>query len=141
MHGANRLASNSLLEGVVFGARAGRAMKYCAKEPFLPGRKRPKILFPEASESALRQLAWDACGIVRDAAGLQGASHALAADAGTEHTGATLAAYDARNIHIVASLIARCALGREESRGGHYRSDFPVSREEFRVPSVVRLDE
>jgi L-aspartate oxidase len=92
------------------------------------------------TEGALRQLAWDACGIVRDAAGLQGAMQVLGADAGKEHTGAALTAYDGRSIHAVVSLIARCALAREESRGGHFRSDFPVSREEFRRPSVVRLD-
>jgi L-aspartate oxidase len=141
VHGANRLASNSLLEGLVFGSRAGRAMRYCAREPFLPGRVRPEILFPNATESELRQLAWDACGIVRDAAGLQGAVRTLAADPGDPRPGASLAAYDVRSIHAVAALIARCALAREESRGGHYRSDYPVSRDEFRKASVVRLDE
>ncbi len=142
VHGANRLASNSLLEGVVFGARAGRAMKYCAKEQFLPGRERPEILFPEFEEAELRQLAWDACGIVRDAPGLQIAVRALAADTGKplpDAAQASIATFDVRSIHVVASLIARCALSREESRGGHYRSDFPVSREEFRRASVVSL--
>ena len=140
VHGANRLASNSLLEGVVFGARAGRAMKHCAKEPFLPGRARSRILFPQASEADLRQLTWDACGIVRDGPGLTAAVNGLAAYESVEKAQGSLAAFDLRSIHVVAGLIARCALAREESRGGHYRSDFPTPREEFRHPSVVRAD-
>ena len=140
VHGANRLASNSLLEGVVFGARAGRAMKHCAAEPFLPGRERPEILFPKMAETELRQLAWDACGIVRDAHGLESALRILAADHGEKCAQASLAGFDQRSIQVVAWLIARCALDREESRGGHFRSDYPVSREEFRKPSVVRLN-
>lgn len=140
VHGANRLASNSLLEGVVFGARAGRAMRSCAMEPFLPGRERPKIAFPEAPEAEVRQLAWDACGIVRDGPGLSAAIAQLAGYEVSEKRGASLHEYDLRSIHVVAGLIARCALAREESRGGHYRSDFPAAREEFRRASVVRLD-
>jgi L-aspartate oxidase len=141
VHGANRLASNSLLEGLVFGGRAGRAMKECAAEPFLPGRERPKIVFPKASEAELRQLAWDACGIVRDAAGLSAAVAKLDAYEVSALTGASIRDYDLRSIHVVAGLIARCALAREESRGGHYRSDFPVAREEFRRASLVRRDD
>jgi len=141
VHGANRLASNSLLEGLVFGGRAGRAMKECAAEPFLPGRERPKIVFPQASEAELRQLAWDACGIVRDAAGLSAAVQKLEAYEVSAVAGASIREYDLRSIHLVAGLIARCALAREESRGGHYRSDFPVAREEFRRPSLVRRDD
>jgi len=140
VHGANRLASNSLLEGVVFGARAGREMQHCAKEPFLPGRERHEIRFPAASESELRQLAWDACGIVRDGTGLLSAVDWLR---GLEHAAKlkpSLADYDVRSIFQVAALIARCALAREESRGGHYRSDFPAPREEFRRPSLVRRE-
>ena len=140
VHGANRLASNSLLEGVVFGKRAGAAMRHCGKEPFLPGRERPKILFPQVPEAELRQLAWDACGIVRDAKGLSAAVSALAALESGEKTRGALPEFDLRSIHVVAGLIARCALAREESRGGHYRSDFPEPKEEFRRASVVRLD-
>ena len=80
VHGANRLASNSLLEGLVFGGRSGREMKHCATEPFLPGRAKTKVLFPQVSEAELRQVAWNACGIVRDGEGLQRVrSSALAA--------------------------------------------------------------
>ena len=140
VHGANRLASNSLLEGVVFGRRAGRAMQNCAKEPFLPGRDRPKIVFPEVTEAEVRQLAWDDCGIVRDGRGLKAAETKLADYQLIEKPAPSLKDYDLRSIHVVASLIAHCALAREESRGGHYRSDFPVAREEFRRPSVVRRD-
>jgi L-aspartate oxidase len=141
VHGANRLASNSLLEGVVFGGRAGREMKHCAMEQFLPGREKAKILFPQVSEEELRQLAWDACGIVRDGAGLSTAVQRLAGYEMGPASGASIRDYDLRSIHAVAALIARCGLTREESRGGHYRADFPVAREEFRRPSMVRLDE
>ena len=139
VHGANRLASNSLLEGVVFGGRAGRSMKDCAKEPFLPGREKAKITFPQAPEAELRQLAWDACGIVRDAAGLGAAVNTLGSYEMAAKKDTTIRDFDLRSIHVVAALIARCGLAREESRGGHYRSDFPVAREEFRRASVVRL--
>ena len=49
----------------------------------------------------------------------------------------TLAQYELRNIHTVASLIARCALAREESRGAHYREDFPSPRPEFQKHSRI----
>ena len=141
VHGANRLASNSLLEGLVFGARSGRSMKMCNKEGFLPGREKPRILFPDVSEGEVRQLAQDACGIVRNGQGLAAAVNRLSSYGRHEKTSPSLCDYDLRSIHLVAALIARCALAREESRGGHYRSDFPDAREEFRRPSVVNLDE
>ena len=140
VHGANRLASNSLLEGIVFGARAGRAMRHCATEPFLPGRRKPEIRFPRTDEAGLRQLTWDQCGIVRNGPGLRSAVERLRSYEMIEHPKPSLGDFDLRSIHEVAGLIARCALAREESRGGHYREDFPVSREEFRVASMVRQD-
>ncbi len=122
VHGANRLASNSLLEGVVFGARAGRAMRE-EREKGAPRGIAPAA--PAGCGPDVRRIAWERCGIVRDAAGLKEARHIL-----EDHLG--------RNEALVAWLIARCALAREESRGAHFRTDFAEKRPEFEKHSVVR---
>jgi len=125
VHGANRLASNSLLEGVVFGARAGRAMREsCATRERVPVRGEGGHEAGEAGR--VRQIAWNYCGIVRDGAGLREAGRLLEPLPGPEA--------------LVALLIARCALAREESRGAHYRSDFPEKRPEFQKHSIVQKD-
>ncbi|MGI8989484.1 MAG: L-aspartate oxidase [Bryobacteraceae bacterium] len=139
VHGANRLASNSLLEGVVFGARAGIAMRESAR----PGLKKPaafpEAVFPEVTEKEVRDLAWENCGIARDREGLTAACDRLQSYRMLPNPGACLAQYDLRSIQSVALLIARCALAREESRGAHFRTDFPDKRPEFAVPSIVSL--
>jgi len=135
VHGANRLASNSLLEGVVFGARAGGSMREYQASSAKPGG-RIEELFPKMNESTLRSLTWEHCGILRSRDALE---HALA----TLHVGtakldsAARANYELRNMHTVAILIARCALARRESRGAHYRLDFPEKLSEFQKHSVV----
>jgi L-aspartate oxidase len=136
VHGANRLASNSLLEAVVFGLRAGQAMSSHVHERVSGTPGRPQIFAPITTERAVRELTWEHCGIVRDGAGLKFAIHALER---TEWTTAepTLAVIELRNIHQVAALIAECALWREESRGAHYRTDFPDKRAEFARASRV----
>jgi L-aspartate oxidase len=136
VHGANRLASNSLLEAVVFGLRAGRAMSSHAGEKIAGTPVRPPILVPHTTERAVRSLTWEHCGIVRDRAGLETAIETLSR-AEWEPAKPTLAAVELRNIHQVASLIAECALWREESRGAHYRTDFPEKRPEFARASRV----
>jgi L-aspartate oxidase len=138
VHGANRLASNSLLEAVVFGARAGTTMRRHAHEKITGAPETPPILAPITTERAIRELTWEHCGIVRDRAGLEIAIDKLGRTQ-WEPAAPTLAAIELRNIHQVAALIAECALWREESRGAHYRTDFPDQRAEFaRASRVLR---
>ena len=137
VHGANRLASNSLLEAMVFGARSGAAMHaWAAVPPASPGTA-PEPLFPCAGADDARRLAWQNCGIARSAAGLgEAISWLERVPAGPAEPAA--ARYELRNIHHVVALIARAALAREESRGAHYRTDFPAKKQEFQRHSGTR---
>lgn len=138
VHGANRLASNSLLEGVVFGMRAGRAMRESAAASDARALQLPPAKRPQMNERTLRNLTWQDCGIVRTGAGLNQALTRLLQDAWIEPC-TTVADYELRNMHAVAQLIASAALLRCESRGGHYRADFPSKRPEFQKHSIVSL--
>jgi L-aspartate oxidase len=142
VHGANRLASNSLLEGVVFGARAGAAMRDSHSNCGSAGREAsPEALFPNSTESEIRDLAWERCGIIRSGDGLRDACDSFATAKLQSIMNAAREHYELRNIHTVAHLIARSALAREESRGGHYRSDFTETRDAFQKHSLVSLGE
>ena len=140
VHGANRLASNSLLEGLVFGARAARAMTEAPRAaPMKADRKRaeglglrasattaPSALSPQPfamSSEAVRDLMWRSVGLFRERAGLEEAVARLAA--ADDPAPSTAAEWRRHNLLTVARLIARAALRREESRGGHFRADFP----------------
>ena len=143
VHGANRLASNSLLEGLVFGARA--SVKMIEESKNLPHRA------PEAqpledggtkSEAEpfiqnIQQLMWNKVGIVRSRQSLTEAMQQLQA-AGQELPPPTSRRNcEARNIHTAAQLIARSALARLESRGAHYRTDYPEHDAKFKKHSIV----
>ena len=138
VHGANRLASNSLLEGVVFGIRAGRAMREVkgtgktavdSRHP-LPEVHWQSDLSPAAGTAGeIRRIAWENCGIVRSAQGLREAAQQLEP--------LVPQSPEERNMRQVALLIARCALARQESRGAHFRADYPEAREAFARHSVV----
>jgi L-aspartate oxidase len=139
VHGANRLASNSLLEGLVFGALAAETM---IEEQW--GRDMGQGLEVAAvaqaggvtSEAAterwiaeLRELMWKYAGLLRDGNGLREAQRRLGLLARSLPQGVFRRAVEARNLHAVADLIVASALGREESRGAHYRNDFPLHDE------------
>jgi L-aspartate oxidase len=144
VHGANRLASNSLLEGLVFGARAGQAM---VRELEHVTRAADNPEQPEAGGSNtntesfihnIQQLMWDKVGIVRSRQSLTEAIQLLQA-AGQELPPATSRRKgEARNIHTAAQLMARSALARLESRGAHYRTDYPEHEDsKFKRHSIV----
>jgi L-aspartate oxidase len=138
VHGANRLASNSLLEGVVFGRRAGMAIAG-EKKRTQTGGEPPAFSAPSLHALAIRTLAWTNCGISRDRAGLDAAIAEFNASSWQSPESVTLADIERRNMHEVASLIAQMARWREESRGGHYRTDFPEPKPEFAIPSQTSI--
>ena len=140
VHGANRLASNSLLEGVVFGARAAVAMKEWTDAPLVDGDPPEEAMFPQMTGDDVRRIAWESCGIIRSGDGLREGIAKLEANPPRPAESPRRHLYELRSIHIVASLIARCALAREESRGAQFRTDFPEKREEWRRHSVAVKD-
>jgi L-aspartate oxidase len=133
VHGANRLASNSLLEGLVFGTLAAEAMIADAPPPSeSPLPPPPTIAKGVTNEAAterwineLRDLMWKHAGLLRNAAGLNEAQRGLDVLAAAMPRGTCRRAIEARNLHTVASVIVASALARQESRGAHYRNDFP----------------
>lgn len=138
VHGANRLASNSLLEGVVFGARAGEAMKAWTGRPVATLLQPPNLLFPSINEMELREMIWNYAGVERNGIGLRTAINQLYSIRQVAIGDPRRENFELRSIHVVGGLIARCALAREESRGGHYRTDFTEKRPEFQKHSLVR---
>ena len=146
VHGANRLASNSLLEGLVFGARTGQAIladtkfakKGAAKWPESARSAEKAAAMPAAAAQPaekeqlqkIRAIAWKDAGIIRNGRDLKDALDALAALEPPRPAEPSRGALELRHIWQLAKLIVRSALAREESRGGHYRSDFPFRDEE-----------
>ncbi len=139
VHGANRLASNSLLEGLVFGARVGRQLWERADAPLRPVETPERQAEGEAplSNEEVRDLAWRCVGIERDAAGLAECVRRLEGADWWPGPRAERAHFERRNRVVVAYLAARCALERRESRGAHYRSDYPDKDPAFAKHSRV----
>ncbi|HLZ00084.1 MAG TPA: L-aspartate oxidase [Candidatus Angelobacter sp.] len=147
VHGANRLASNSLLEGLVFGARAGEAMRNELRESTAPVHASGTAAKPMAHATEpdtepfiqeIQQLVWSKVGIVRTYQGLRDALHRLETAGESIPQPVSRRACEARNIHTAALLIVRGALAREESRGAHYRTDFPAHNDaRFKRHSVI----
>jgi L-aspartate oxidase len=133
VHGANRLAGNALLEALVYGARAGKAMREGLREV----RTRPSGERKAASQNGpvdagseeligqIQDRMWKDAGVVRTRMGMQEAIEKLESLSPRVAHPRTRRAYEAANLHVTALLVVRSALAREESRGTHYRTDYP----------------
>jgi L-aspartate oxidase len=146
VHGANRLASNSLLETVVFARRviertlsAGDGPTPAAPTPDAVSLAPPRAAeAPPFDRPALQSLMWDDVGIVRDGAMLRRACDLLSAWAAAAPEPGDRASHELANLLVCGRLVAEAALRREESRGAHYRTDFPHPRDEWRRHLVFR---
>jgi len=147
LHGANRLASNSLLEAVVFGARVANDIKAlipaASAGHFVVPKKVPGPRPPSAAKRAeavarLRNVMAAHVGVERSAAGLKEALVKL------EELGALAETANdpiLANMVLTARFIATAALGRKESRGGHFRTDYPVAKPELAHRTFITLDD
>ncbi len=142
VHGANRLASNSMLEVLVFSKRImEKTRKRAATEAPIIGegvevhhslsqREISKALRPP-SLSALQQLHWDKVGIIRNKEGLAEAADILAVWQKSLPQPTDRPSYELNNLVLTGRLVTEAALLREESRGAHFRSDFPRSSSQW----------
>jgi L-aspartate oxidase len=153
VHGANRLASNSLLEGLVYGARAGATMReevdaaranpnHGPSKPCKIAAENPRIREGRGADEfirAVRDLAWKNIGIVRSGTSLRQAIEQLESWRSCLPAMTSRRHCEANNVFQSALLIARSALSRQESRGAHYRLDYPSHNDaRFKKHSIVR---
>lgn len=148
VHGANRLASNSLLDGLVFGARIVNKIKADLPEQrpdwdsVLEPQERLEDRAAEGTESAgppgscdlrrrIQDLMWEKVGILRDETGLREARKQLKDWESTVLPVCAVEELETANILLVGTAITKAALNRQESRGGHFRSDYPGAMDEF----------
>ncbi|MCX8060879.1 MAG: FAD-binding protein, partial [Aquificaceae bacterium] len=147
VHGANRLASNSLLEGVVFGHRTAyavfqdlrleRSSSYRRIKNSRQGTGKPPYTFEN-----LRHLMWNSCGLEREEVELKSAlEKVLGWLQDWRSWSSTVENRQLFDIGLVALATLSCALQRRESRGVHYRTDYPYEREELRRDSFYALEQ
>ena len=149
VHGANRLASNSLLEAIVFSKRiiektAGKAKEKAttesrAKDIYTTLGQRPSLkAVPAPSLVSLQQLNWDKAGIIRDKDGLNQAAGILATWQQSLRAPTDQPSYELSNLILTGRLLTEAALIREESRGAHFRTDFPQTSPKWQCHIVWR---
>jgi L-aspartate oxidase len=158
VHGANRLASNSLLEGLVFGARSGQAMmedapvkkKHAVGLPGSPAPKPGNAVQPHKAPAKppqspeltkIRDVMWRLVGILRSGKELTSAIEQLKSLEPPKTDQHDRAHCEFRNMYALAQVITKSALARNESRGSHYRSDFPYrDDDDFAKHSIAQKD-
>lgn len=145
VHGANRLASNSLLEVVVFAKRIVQRSKEGVRssdagkrEHYSLSERKASGAIPSLSLSALQSLMWDNVGMVRSGDGLERAASNLASWQKTVDQPSDRPSYELNCLILAGRLMAEAALIREESRGAHFRTDFPEPSPEWVKHIVFR---
>jgi nicotinate-nucleotide pyrophosphorylase (carboxylating) len=127
VHGANRLASNSLLEGLVFGRRIATDLARSLPprpQPLGTDRRRPSLVDPSVIPQVQGAMS-EYAGVLRSADGLRKAGDVLSDLATNTTTEAGVAAWQATNLVTVSAALLSAAELREETRGSHWREDFP----------------
>jgi L-aspartate oxidase len=148
VHGANRLASNSLLEGLVFGARAGKAMCEELRDPHPKTKAALTSSAGKAAASgieaiirAIQELMWRNAGIVRNGVLLEQAIEKLEEMKSGLGVPDSRRSWEAHNLRTAGLLVNCSARAREESRGAHYRTDFPQHNDAlFKKHSIAQGD-
>jgi L-aspartate oxidase len=137
VHGANRLASNSLLESLVFGVRSAKSavkdiISEVPKSVFKINHQRKEIISAnidyQAFKESIKDNMWEKVGIIRDAEQLKEAIAFF--DQYIDLNPKTRISFEVQNMLDISKLIAESALIRQESRGAHYRSDYPLLDDE-----------
>lgn len=148
VHGANRLASNSLLESVVFSKRIVQRTEMTVAPPsghlsavsyqYLLPERQPLPKVPPLNLPNLQSLMWEKVGIIRSGKGLKEAAHILATWEKMLAEPSDRPSYELSNLVLCARLVTEAALLREESRGAHFRTDFPESSPQWQKHVVLK---
>ncbi|GAA2607213.1 L-aspartate oxidase [Actinomadura fulvescens] len=126
VHGANRLASNSLLEGLVFAERIAAAIATVPGRGVAESRFTGGGLLDPSSRGEIQRIMTSYAGVLRNAEGLAAAERELAGmAAGAARVAPCVEAWEVTNLHTVATAIVAAARRRAETRGSHWREDFP----------------
>jgi len=130
VHGANRLASNSLLEGLVVANRLEKNLENLEKQTEPISSKSPAKLIDGTVRKEITSTTTKGAGAVRNATGLKETLEKLAQISNKTTQSSSTQSWEASNLLTVSTMIAQAALRREESRGSHWRSDFPQRNDE-----------
>ena len=115
-------------------------MREFAGAPLLDAPPPPEPRFPSIAARELRKIAWERCGIIRSGEELAQTCERLGRIALEPSAHPNRELFELRSIHTAISIVARCGLAREESRGAHFRTDCPTPRVEFQKHSAVDKD-
>ena len=142
VHGANRLASNSLLEGLVFAEHIAADLEDHLPDSAdpVPDPRTPGLLDP-ATIDEIEQLMTDRAGVLRSGPGLASATEDLRKIGDHQSDRPELAAWEATNLHLLASALVLSASVRTETRGSHWREDFPSSSDDWLGHLVVTVED